>query len=72
MERARPNSWLVKYHQWELAGKIAEARGEMQAELVGAKNNPQSVYRTNDGGIHYSMIGQEYLRRIGVAITTLS
>ncbi len=68
-KRQRPNSWENKYNQWVLAGKLAEANGAMQAELASAKTNPQSVYRTNEGAIHYSMIGQEYLRQIGVSIT---
>ncbi len=71
MERARPNSWQNRYNQWVLAGKIAEARHEMTIEIESSKKC-NSIYRTNGGSIHYSMVGQEYLRRIGVPITDLA
>ena len=71
--RQRPNAWLNRYNQWVLAGRIAERLGHMGPEIASASGPARdSVYRANGGGVHYSMVGQAWLRALGLPITELA
>lgn len=75
--RSRPNAWENRYNQWVLAGKIALATNAMSeiTEAVRLKTRSPlgdyNVFCTETGTPHYSLIGQEYLRRIGMTVTEL-
>jgi hypothetical protein len=77
MKHTRHNSWHVKYGQWVTAGKIAlatNAMPEITAAVQSQSRTPvgdYNIYCTDTGEPHYSIIGQEYLRRMGINIYTL-
>lgn len=75
INRSRPNAWENRYNQWVLAGKIAlitNAVPDIQASLdKGYHPMSNCIYFDNDKKPFYSVIGQEYLRRLNVTITDL-
>lgn len=68
-KRNRPNYWHNRYNQWVIAGKIAVDIGAINP--YNADGKIASVYATNSGDVHYSVIGQEYLRAVGITVTDL-
>jgi len=69
MERRRPNYYDNRYNQWVIAGKIAVKSGAINPNET--DGNIASVYKTNDNKLHYSVIGQDYLRKLKLEITEL-
>ncbi len=74
-QRNRPNAWENRYNQWVLAGKIAlqtNAMPKVTNDVTGKKKTTlgdYNIYCTDSGEPHYSMIGQEYLRRLNLTVT---
>ncbi len=69
MKRRRPNYWENRYNQHVIAGKIAIATKAINPYTSADEVGP--VYRTNAGKLHYSVIGQDYLRILGINVTEL-
>jgi len=70
--RQRPNAWINRYNQWVIAGKIAVATNAMPEISQAVRDKTTTVYLTNDGTPHYSVIGQKYLHDLGIKITELT
>jgi hypothetical protein len=70
MTRRRPNYYANRYNQWRIAGEIAVKTGAINP-INPATGMPYDVYTTNDGGVHYSVIGQDYLRQLGIKINEI-
>lgn len=68
--RKRPNYYPNRYNQWVVAGKIAVQTGAINPYLPG-NHTIVSIYRTNSGKVHYSVIGQDYLHKLGIEIKEL-
>ena len=67
--KKRPNYSPNRYNQWVIAGKIAVQTGAINPYLDNANIEP--IYKTNNGKLHYSVIGQDYLHELGIKITEL-
>ena len=67
--RNRPNYHENRYNQWSVAGMIAVETGAINPFDEHGKIYP--IYRTNSGNLHYSLIGQDYLRQLNISITEL-
>ena len=67
--RRRANYYQVRYQQHVIAGKIAVQTGAINP--YDDKGRIIDLYRTNEGGLHYSVIGQDYLRELEIAVTEL-
>ena len=65
--KKRPNYYPNRYNQWVIAGKIAVQTGAITPYIDNGKIEP--IYKTNNGKLHYSVIGQNYLRKLGIKIT---
>ena len=65
----RPNYFENRYNQWVMAGKIAVKTGAINPYLPDGKLAP--IYKANDGDIHYSVIGQDYLQQLDLSATEL-
>ena len=66
-KRQRPNYLENRYNQWVLAGKIAVKIGDINP--YNDDGSIPSLYQINDNELHYSVIGQDYLRQMEINIT---
>ncbi len=70
--RKRPNHYENRYNQLVIAGKIAINTGAINPYIGGGSSlKIANIYRTNDGKLHYFVIGQVYLRKLKIKITEL-
>jgi hypothetical protein len=67
--RRKPNYYQVRYQQYVIAGKIAVQTGAINP--YDADGKIIDLYRTNNGGLHYSVIGQDFLRQFDINVTEL-
>ncbi len=67
--RRKPNYYAVRYNQHVIAGKIAVATAAINP--YDADGKISSIYQTNTGELHYSVIGQDYLRQLKINVTEL-
>jgi hypothetical protein len=69
--RHRPNYQINRYNQHVIAGKIAvslAASGKGGINPYDGKGNIHEIYRTNDNTLHYAVIGQDFLRKLGIKV----
>jgi hypothetical protein len=67
--RRKPNYYAVRYYQYDIAGRIAVSIGYIIP--YDDAGNILPIYRTNEGALHYSVIGQDYLRMLKLKVTEL-
>jgi hypothetical protein len=68
--RRKPNYYAVRYYQHVMAGRVAVQTGAIDPV------NPETgklyqIYQTNDEQPNYSVIGQDYLRELGLKVTEI-
>jgi len=67
--KRRPNYYLNRYNQYVIAGKIA-----VKTDVINPyddKGKLIEMYRTNEGELHYSVIGQDYMRLLDITAIEL-
>lgn len=68
--KRRPNHFENRYNQFVLAGRIACVSGIINPINL-ETGKPYPVYDAGEGKINYSVVGQDYLKQLGISIKEL-